>query len=137
MLRCQPILRCARACVFAYDRRWAEMRAYLERQMKEKERVKAANKLEARQERVGHPVATLPTGSEIDGEEEAYVKMALKHALDGQVRVSVGFDRPARVYRRDVTCDATGRVRLPVGTGTLHVGAHLAALYHVAPPSHS
>merc|ERR1712216_1078699 len=30
-------------------------------------------------------IPALPSGAEIDDEEEAYVKMALKHALDGQV----------------------------------------------------
>jgi len=66
-------------------RRMGEMRSYLERQMKEKEQSKAVGKLEARHEARNSPVAALPTGSDIDAEEEAYVKMALKNALDGQV----------------------------------------------------
>jgi len=66
-------------------RRMAEMRGYLERQMTDKDKVKATMRLEARNEVTNPAVSTLPTGSGIDAEEEAYVKMALKHALDGQV----------------------------------------------------
>jgi len=66
-------------------RRMGEMRSYLERQMKDKAHKTAAQKLEARHETSPSVVAVLPTGSDIDADEEAYVKMALKHALDGQV----------------------------------------------------
>jgi len=66
-------------------RRMGEMRAYLERQVKDKEHVREKEKVFKKMELAGRPVATLPTGSEVDADEEAYVKMALKHALDGQV----------------------------------------------------
>ena len=68
-------------------RRMAEMRAYLDRQIKDKASTKAAARLEARHANSlpAGRVSALPTGSDIDAEEEAYVKMALKHALDGQV----------------------------------------------------
>jgi len=68
-------------------RRMAEMRSYLERQMKDKEAERASAKVEASvPSPVRGSVSSLPTGSSIDAEEEAYVKMALKHALDGQVQ---------------------------------------------------
>jgi len=66
-------------------RRMAEMRAYLDRQVRDKGTAKQHAREVKLAETAGHPIATLPRGSEIDAEEEAYVKMALKHALDGQV----------------------------------------------------
>lgn len=68
-------------------RRLAEMRSYLEKQMTEKEAARAKEKTTERLQGLAGklPISALPTGSEIDAEEEAYVKMALKHALDGQV----------------------------------------------------
>lgn len=67
-------------------RRMGEMRSYLERQMSDKEASRAAQRLEARSDTLaGRQISSLPSGSDIDAEEEAYVKMALKHALDGQV----------------------------------------------------
>jgi len=66
-------------------RRMAEMRAYLDRQVRDKEAAGRHAREAKLSETAGHPISTLPKGSEIDAEEEAYVKMALKHALDGQV----------------------------------------------------
>ncbi len=69
-----------------------EMKAYLELQIADKQKRTAASKLEERHEidaARGASVATLPVGSEIDADEEAYVKMAMKHALDGQVHHKV------------------------------------------------
>jgi hypothetical protein len=68
-------------------RRLAEMRSYLEKQMNDKETERAHTRVQERALGLTGklPISALPTGSEIDQEEEAYVKMALKHALDGQV----------------------------------------------------
>lgn len=68
-------------------RRLAEMRSYLEKQMNDKEAERAHTRVQERALGLTGklPISALPTGSEIDQEEEAYVKMALKHALDGQV----------------------------------------------------
>ena len=79
-------------------RRMAEMRAYLDRQIKDKASTKAAARLEARHANSlpAGRVSALPTGSDIDAEEEAYVKMALKHALDGQVERKEVFAKKER-----------------------------------------
>jgi len=66
-------------------RRTAEMRTYLEKQMQTRATEREKSKLEERYSVSRLPITSLPTGSEVDAEEEAYVKMALKHALDGQV----------------------------------------------------
>jgi len=66
------------------QRRLTEMRAYLDRQVRDKERAKASQK-EAMGQEQSTATSALPVGSQIDEEEEAHVKMALKHALDGQV----------------------------------------------------
>jgi hypothetical protein len=66
-------------------RRLAEMRAYLDRQVRDKETARAEGRKAALLPEPKGRVPPLPRGSDIDAEEEAYVKMALKHALDGQV----------------------------------------------------
>ena len=66
-------------------RRMSEMRAYLDRQVKDKEAARQAAKESKALEDPRALNRALPAGAAIDGEEEAYVKMALKHALDGQV----------------------------------------------------
>ena len=69
-------------------RRMGEMRAYLERQIQDKQAERATYKAESRRTRTRPRTARpsgLPGGSEIDAEEEAYVKMALKNTLDQQV----------------------------------------------------
>jgi len=66
------------------QRRLTEMRAYLDRQVRDKERAKASQR-EAMGQEQPSTTSVLPVGSQIDQEEEAHVKMALKHALDGQV----------------------------------------------------
>ena len=53
--------------------------------MHDKAETRAASKTAARDEVAFGQVGALPLGSQIDAEEEAYVKIALKHALDGQV----------------------------------------------------
>ena len=70
-------------------RRLAEMRSYLERQVRDKESAKAKAIQLHKAEQPSRHISALPSGSEIDAEEEAYVKMALKHALDGQVERKV------------------------------------------------
>jgi len=66
-------------------RRLTEMRSYLERQVRDKAAAKSTMKELQRGEPAARHIPALPSGAEIDDEEEAYVKMALKHALDGQV----------------------------------------------------
>ena len=66
-------------------RRMQEMKSYLELQMKDKAEKKGELRQAERDEKVSGVVSTLPVGSDIDADEEAYVKMAMKHALDGQV----------------------------------------------------
>ena len=58
----------------------------------------------------GWPIATLPRGSEIDAEEEAYVKMALKHALDGQVERKVQTQVDEKVAALSAEQQALGHV---------------------------
>ena len=63
-----------------------EMRAYLERQIQDKQAERATYRRAKENAYLKDgKVSGLPGGSEIDFEEEAYVKMALRHALDGQV----------------------------------------------------
>ena len=62
-----------------------EMRSYLDRQVRDKAAAKATQKELQKSEPPLRYIPALPQGAEIDDEEEAYVKMALKHALDGQV----------------------------------------------------
>jgi len=66
-------------------RRMTEMRSYLDRQVRDKAAAKATQKEMQKSEPPLRYIPALPQGAEIDDEEEAYVKMALKHALDGQV----------------------------------------------------
>lgn len=91
-------------------RRMTEMRAYLERQVRDKEKAKTIQKEHKMHEPIGGPIATLPRGSEIDAEEEAYVKMALKHALDGQVERKVQTQVDEKVAALSAEQQALGHV---------------------------
>ena len=71
-------------------RRMAEMRSYLDRQISDRAAARKEEKAKEALERSGYPLGALPLGSQIDAEEETYVKMALKHALDGQVERKKG-----------------------------------------------
>lgn len=66
-------------------RRMAEMKAYLDRQVRDKAAAKAVQKDLQLKEPANRYISALPMGAEIDEEEETYVKMAIRHALDGQV----------------------------------------------------
>ena len=78
----------------------AEMRAYLERQIKEREKERVALRAEEKADyNKGYP-ASLPKGNSIDLEEEAYVKMALKHALDGHLPNKASAPQPRRTSCR-------------------------------------
>ena len=66
-------------------RRMAEMKAYLDRQVRDKAAAKAVQKDLQLNEPANRYISALPMGAEIDEEEETYVKMAIRHALDGQV----------------------------------------------------
>ena len=64
------------------------MRSYLERQIQDKQAERKQFKAELKENAYTSKdgkVSGLPGGSEIDAEEEAYVKMALKNTLDQQV----------------------------------------------------
>merc|ERR1712087_252180 len=66
-------------------RRMAEMRKYLDKQVHERQVKEQRNKEFDRCEKPIDDPATLPMGTEIDPEEEQYVKMALRRALEQQV----------------------------------------------------
>jgi hypothetical protein len=61
------------------------MKAYLDRQVRDKAAAKAVQKDLQLKEPANRYISALPMGAEIDEEEETYVKMAIRHALDGQV----------------------------------------------------
>ena len=63
----------------------AHMRSYLEGQVKEKATKVAVAKQEALDEVPIDSPATLPMGTDPDPDEDQYIKMALRHALDQQV----------------------------------------------------
>jgi len=66
-------------------RRMAHMRNYLATQVKDKETKKKAAKREALNEVPIDSPSTLPMGTDPDPDEDEYIKMALRHALDQQV----------------------------------------------------
>lgn len=70
-----------------HRRRMGEMKAYLQRQAQDKQKAKAEAKVEFRHDIYanGPASAVLPLGSEVSAEEEAFVKMATRQALDAQV----------------------------------------------------
>ena len=63
------------------------MKLYLQKQIESNLKTKALTKLESRADPDAsmNKVSAVPLGAEIDDEEEAYVKRALRKALDGQV----------------------------------------------------